>query len=101
MSCLIPVISGFQGLIYRFEVLMIVTLICAALTVIFFIISNVNEAHWKFGDEESTVEISSECEHEFQRDRFLFHVSAGKETPRKYFSFVRPLRPLPFLIARL
>jgi len=49
----------YQGLIYRFEFLMVVTVLCAGLTVVFFIISNVNEAQWKFGEEESTVEISS------------------------------------------
>ncbi|EDO42569.1 predicted protein [Nematostella vectensis] len=49
----------YEGLIYRFEFLMVITLLCAALTVIFFVISNVNEAQWKFGSEESTVEISS------------------------------------------
>ena len=38
---------------------MVVTVLCAGLTVVFFIISSVNEAQWKFGDEESTVEISS------------------------------------------
>jgi len=50
---------SLKGLIYRFEFLMVVTVLCAGLTVVFFIISNVNEAQWKFGDEESTVEISS------------------------------------------
>ncbi|XP_031564321.1 protein wntless homolog [Actinia tenebrosa] len=50
---------NYEGLIYRFEFLMVVTLLCAGLTVVFFVISNVNEAHWKFGSEESTVEISS------------------------------------------
>lgn len=49
----------YQGLIYRFEFLMVVTVLCAGMTVVFFVISNVNEAHWKFGEEESTVEISS------------------------------------------
>ncbi|KAJ7383344.1 hypothetical protein OS493_028422 [Desmophyllum pertusum] len=53
----------YQGLIYRFEFLMVVTVLCAGLTVVFFIISNVNEAQWKFGDhdheEDSTVEVSS------------------------------------------
>ena len=39
---------------------MVVTVLCAGLTVVFFIITNVNEAQWKFGEEESTVEISSE-----------------------------------------
>ena len=38
---------------------MIVTVLCAALTVVFFVISTVNEAQWKFGEEESTVELSS------------------------------------------
>jgi len=38
---------------------MVMTLLCAALTVIFFIITNVNEVQWRFGDEESSVEISS------------------------------------------
>ncbi|KXJ14740.1 protein wntless homolog [Exaiptasia diaphana] len=50
---------NYEGLIFRFEFLMVVTLLCAALTVIFFIITNVNEAHWRFGEEESSVEISS------------------------------------------
>ena len=55
-----PIVYFFQGLIYRFEFLMVVTVLCAGLTVVFFIITNVNEAQWKFGEEESTVEISSE-----------------------------------------
>ena len=38
---------------------MVVTVLCAGMTVVFFIISNVNEAQWKFGEEESTVQISS------------------------------------------
>ncbi|XP_078656542.1 protein wntless homolog isoform X2 [Branchiostoma floridae x Branchiostoma belcheri] len=37
---------------------MLFTLLCAATTVIFFIISQVNEGHWKWG-EEHTVEINS------------------------------------------
>ncbi|KAI8509730.1 hypothetical protein Bbelb_121580 [Branchiostoma belcheri] len=48
----------FMGLIYRFKFLMLFTLLCAATTVIFFIISQVNEGHWKWG-EEHTVEINS------------------------------------------
>ena len=55
-----PIVYFFQGLIYRFEFLMVVTVLCAGLTVVFFIITNVNEAQWKFGEEESAVEISSE-----------------------------------------
>ncbi|XP_078656635.1 uncharacterized protein LOC144902877 isoform X2 [Branchiostoma floridae x Branchiostoma belcheri] len=38
-----------MGLIYRFKFLMLFTLLCAATTVIFFIISQVNEGHWKWG----------------------------------------------------
>lgn len=49
----------YRGLIYRFEFLMVVTVLCAGLTVAFFIISNINEAQWKFGEEEAAVEISS------------------------------------------
>ncbi|CAM9789789.1 protein wntless homolog [Lampetra fluviatilis] len=40
----------YEGLIFRFKFLMLTTLGCAALTVIFFIISQVNEGHWKWGD---------------------------------------------------
>uniref|UniRef100_A0A8C2HLH7 Wnt ligand secretion mediator n=2 Tax=Cyprinus carpio TaxID=7962 RepID=A0A8C2HLH7_CYPCA len=38
-----------EGLIFRFKFLMLVTLACAAMTVIFFIISQVNEGHWHWG----------------------------------------------------
>ena len=47
-----------QGAFYRFKFLLAFTIICAALTIAFFITTNVNEAHWKFG-EQRTVEISS------------------------------------------
>ncbi|XP_062337215.1 protein wntless homolog isoform X2 [Osmerus eperlanus] len=40
----------YEGLIFRFKFLMLVTLTCAAMTVIFFIISQVNEGHWRWGD---------------------------------------------------
>ncbi|XP_035656442.1 protein wntless homolog isoform X3 [Oncorhynchus keta] len=40
----------YEGLIFRFKFLMLVTLTCAAMTVIFFIISQVNEGHWHWGD---------------------------------------------------
>ncbi|XP_061099643.1 protein wntless homolog isoform X2 [Conger conger] len=40
----------YEGLIFRFKFLMLVTLACAAMTVIFFIISQVNEGHWHWGD---------------------------------------------------
>lgn len=59
LSLTAVIFLSLQGLIYRFEFLMVVTVLCAGFTVVFFIISSVNEAQWKFGDEESTVEISS------------------------------------------
>ncbi|KAJ3595386.1 hypothetical protein NHX12_004690 [Muraenolepis orangiensis] len=46
-----------KGLIFRFKFLMLVTLFCAAMTVIFFIISQVNEGHWRWGDH--TVQVNS------------------------------------------
>ncbi|KAM4640603.1 protein wntless homolog [Discoglossus pictus] len=52
----------YQGLIFRFKFLMIITLACAALTVIFFITTQVtdlqvSEGHWKVGDYP--IELSS------------------------------------------
>ncbi|KAF3699149.1 Protein wntless -like protein Integral membrane protein GPR177 Precursor [Channa argus] len=47
----------YEGLIFRFKFLMLVTLACAAMTVIFFIISQVNEGHWQWG--EHTVQVNS------------------------------------------
>uniref|UniRef100_A0AAY4D2L3 Wnt ligand secretion mediator n=1 Tax=Denticeps clupeoides TaxID=299321 RepID=A0AAY4D2L3_9TELE len=47
----------YEGLIFRFKFLMLVTLACAAVTVIFFIISQVNEGHWHWG--EHTVQVNS------------------------------------------
>nr|XP_033506726.1 protein wntless homolog isoform X3 [Epinephelus lanceolatus] len=47
----------YEGLIFRFKFLMLVTLACAAMTVIFFIISQVNEGHWHWGDY--TVQVNS------------------------------------------
>lgn len=40
----------YEGLIFRFKFLMLITLACAALTVIFFITSQVSEGHFKWGD---------------------------------------------------
>lgn len=48
-----------QGLIFRFKFLMLTTLLCAALTVIFFIISQVSEGQWKWGDDGISLEYSS------------------------------------------
>ncbi|XP_043941536.1 protein wntless homolog [Protopterus annectens] len=47
----------YEGLIFRFKFLMLVTLTCAAVTVIFFITSQVSEGHLMLGDH--TVEMSS------------------------------------------
>lgn len=41
----------YSGLIFRFKFLMLTTLVAAAITVIFFIISHVSEGHWKWGEE--------------------------------------------------
>uniref|UniRef100_A0A8C5RYM1 Wnt ligand secretion mediator n=1 Tax=Laticauda laticaudata TaxID=8630 RepID=A0A8C5RYM1_LATLA len=40
----------YEGLIFRFKFLMLITLACAAMTVIFFIFNQVTEGHWKWGD---------------------------------------------------
>lgn len=40
----------YLGLIYRFSFLMVFTLLCAAMTVILFIIGQVSEGSWKWGD---------------------------------------------------
>ncbi|XP_074642923.1 protein wntless-like isoform X2 [Tubulanus polymorphus] len=48
----------YLGLILRFKVLMLTTLLCAAMTVIFFIISQVSEGQWKW-DEDITLEYTS------------------------------------------
>lgn len=58
LSFMISVIV-FQGLIFRFKFLMMTTLLCAALTVIFFIISQVSEGSWKWGDDDIALEYSS------------------------------------------
>ncbi|ESP00712.1 hypothetical protein LOTGIDRAFT_112162 [Lottia gigantea] len=49
----------YLGLIFRFKFLMVLTLLCAALTVIFFIISQVSEGQWKWGDDGISLEYSS------------------------------------------
>eukprot|EP00064_Thunnus_orientalis_P003615 superscaffoldBa00000302_g3625 len=40
----------YKGIIFRFKFLMLVTLACAAMTVIFFILTQVSEGHWHWGD---------------------------------------------------
>uniref|UniRef100_A0A8C5QGJ5 Wnt ligand secretion mediator n=1 Tax=Leptobrachium leishanense TaxID=445787 RepID=A0A8C5QGJ5_9ANUR len=47
----------YEGLIFRFRFLMIITLACAALTVIFFITTQISEGNWKWG--EVTIELNS------------------------------------------
>uniref|UniRef100_A0A8B9SFR0 Wnt ligand secretion mediator n=1 Tax=Anas platyrhynchos TaxID=8839 RepID=A0A8B9SFR0_ANAPL len=47
----------YEGLIFRFKFLMLITLACAAMTVIFFIVSQVTEGHWKWGD--ITIQVNS------------------------------------------
>ncbi|XP_030289929.1 protein wntless homolog [Sparus aurata] len=40
----------YKGIIFRFKFLMLVTLACAAMTVISFILNQVSEGHWHCGD---------------------------------------------------
>ncbi|XP_018422821.1 PREDICTED: protein wntless homolog isoform X2 [Nanorana parkeri] len=47
----------YEGLIFRFKFLMLVTLACAALTTVFFITTQVSEGNWKWG--EFSVELNS------------------------------------------
>ncbi|XP_055332194.1 LOW QUALITY PROTEIN: protein wntless homolog [Paramacrobiotus metropolitanus] len=42
----------YQMMIFRFQFLLLISLLCAALTVISFIIGQVSESSWKWGDEE-------------------------------------------------
>ncbi|XP_035233906.1 protein wntless-like isoform X2 [Stegodyphus dumicola] len=48
----------YEGIIYRFKFLMMATVLCAALTVISFIIGQVSEGRWKW-DENISVEYTS------------------------------------------
>lgn len=49
----------YMGLIFRFKFLMLLTLVCAALTVVFFIMSQLSEGKWKWGDDNIQLEYSS------------------------------------------
>jgi len=42
----------YMSLIYRFSFLMVFTLLCAAMTVILFILGEVSEGYWKWGDHQ-------------------------------------------------
>lgn len=48
----------YEGIIYRFQFLMLATLLCAALTVTGFIIGQVSEGRWKW-DESIDLEFTS------------------------------------------
>ena len=50
------VIVCLQGIIFRFKFMIVATLVCAASTVIFFIIGQYSESHWKWGDDEVRLE---------------------------------------------
>ncbi|KAG8227847.1 hypothetical protein J437_LFUL010713 [Ladona fulva] len=41
----------YEGVIYRFKFLMLATLLCAAMTVIGFILGQLSEGQWKWDDE--------------------------------------------------
>ena len=43
----------YEGIIYRFKFLLVSTVFCAAMTVAFFILNNLNETHWRFSDDSS------------------------------------------------
>ncbi|XP_056018037.1 protein wntless homolog isoform X2 [Ostrea edulis] len=49
----------YLGIMYRFRFLMLATLVCAAFTVVFFIISQLNEGEWRWGDHELSLEYTS------------------------------------------
>lgn len=49
----------YLGVIYRFRFLMMATLVCAACTVVFFIMSQLNEGEWRWGDEDLSLEFTS------------------------------------------
>lgn len=59
LSRLFDLLLIFQGLIFRFKFLMLLTLLCAALTVVFFIMSQLSEGKWKWGDDNISLEYSS------------------------------------------
>lgn len=49
----------YMGLIYRFKFLMLATLVCSALTVVFFIMSYLSEGQWRWGDEDLNIQYTS------------------------------------------
>ncbi|XP_071477676.1 protein wntless homolog [Diadema antillarum] len=49
----------YEGLIFRFRFFMFITLVCALMTAIFFIFSQINEGNWKWGEDEHNIQYSS------------------------------------------
>ena len=49
----------YEGLITRFKVMVYGTAACGILTVVMFIMINLNEMYYKWGRTEKTIEISS------------------------------------------
>lgn len=49
----------YEGIIYRFNFLMLATLVCAAITIASFILSQFNEGHHKWDDNADQLELSS------------------------------------------
>ena len=45
----------YEGIIYRFKFLLAATVFCAAMTVAFFIVNNINETHWRFDSDTPTL----------------------------------------------
>jgi hypothetical protein len=43
----------YEGIIYRFNFLLLSTIFCAGMTIAFFIINNINETHWRFSDSHT------------------------------------------------
>ncbi|RNA26605.1 wntless [Brachionus plicatilis] len=43
----------YEGIIYRFKFLLVYTLLCAAMTIAFFMLNNLNETSWRFSDQEA------------------------------------------------
>ncbi|WAR01529.1 WLS-like protein [Mya arenaria] len=49
----------YLGLIYRFKFLMLVTLVCSALTVVFFILSQLSEGQWQWMEQSPALHYTS------------------------------------------
>ena len=49
----------YQGLIYRFQVVLLVTVICATFTVVFFFLSQLSEGSWRWEESNLSIEYTS------------------------------------------